>query len=89
MSSEFRREVADKAERMERARLRGQRFWSGLALMGSVGWVVALPMVAGIFLGFHLDKRFGGGLSFTLGLLVLGLASGLYSAWRFFLRELM
>jgi len=83
----FRRQVTDKARRLERGRARRTRVWAGLGLVGSVGWIVALPMVGGAFAGRWIDRRMGTGLSFTLGLVLVGLACGAYSVWRYFLRE--
>lgn len=86
-SNSFHKHVVDKAARMQRARSGGQRFWAGLALVGSVGWMVALPMVGGVMLGRWLDERLGTNLSFTLGFLAVGLAAGAYSVWRLYLRD--
>jgi len=84
----FREYVFRKAERMQRARSGGQRFWAGLALVGSVGWMIVLPMVVGVMSGRWLDERLGTNLSFTLGLLLLGLVVGAYSVWRLLLRDM-
>lgn len=66
---------------------RGQRsgsreFWSHLALMGSVGWPVALLAVGGALLGRAMDLRWKTGLQFTLLFLLLGVALGCAVAWR-------
>ena len=82
------RHVFRKVERMQKSRSGTGRFWAGLALVGSVGWMVALPMVGGAFLGRWLDLQLGTNLSFTLGLLLLGLAVGAYTVWRLFVRNL-
>lgn len=53
-----------------------------LALFGQLGLTVSLPLVGGALLGQYLDERWGTrGLVFV-GLTLLGLASGLYAAWR-------
>lgn len=89
MNKDFQGRVARQAQRMRRARRGGQRWWSALALVGSVGWIVVLPTVLGAWGGRWLDNRLDSGLTFTLGLLVLGLASGVYTTWWFVLRELL
>ena len=84
----FREFVFRKAERMHRARSGGQRFWAGMALVGSVGWMIVLPMVCGVMGGKWLDERLGTNLSFTLGFLLLGLVVGAYSVWRLLWRDM-
>lgn len=79
-------EMRRQAERAERAR--HLTFWQGLGLVGSVGWMVALPAVGGALLGRWLDKQFASGVFWTLSLLVIGIAVGSASAWRQVKREL-
>jgi len=61
----------------------GERsFWSGVAMLGLVGWMVVIPTLIGIYIGRWLDERLGWGLFWTLTLMMLGLAAGCYNAWR-------
>lgn len=53
-----------------------------LAQIGILGWIIVLPMLAGIILGRWLDLRFGTGLLWTAPLLILGLILGGWFAWR-------
>jgi len=53
-----------------------------LALIGVLGWAIVTPTVIGVFVGRWLDRQFGSGLFWTLGLLVLGLALGCRLAWK-------
>ena len=72
-----RRERRDLWERM------GERsIGQNLAMIGSLGWVIVAPILAGIFLGRWLDRIFDSGLFWTLGLLVLGVAIGAVLAWK-------
>jgi ATP synthase protein I len=82
----FVQEVRRQAERRCRQRTLG--FWQGLGLVGAVGWMVALPAVAGALGGRWLDRHYGSGIFWTLGLLVAGVALGTLSAWRHVAREL-
>jgi ATP synthase protein I len=70
---------------------RGRRasFWQGLANVGAIGWLVALPAIAGAFAGRWLDQRFASGVFWTLSLLLLGLAIGCAGAWRHVRKELL
>ncbi len=81
-------EVDRKAQRKLRARRRADRgVWFGLGMYGLVGWSVAVPTVAGAALGLWLDARDGGGVSWTLTLMVVGLALGCLNAWYWVRRE--
>lgn len=82
----FVRELERQAQRIARGRRTG--FWHGLATVGAVGWMVALPTVAGALVGRWLDERFASGILWTLGLLVLGVSLGSLSAWRYVRKEL-
>jgi ATP synthase protein I len=61
--------------------------WSGLGMMGIVGWSVAVPTLLGAALGLWLDRRFPGSRSWTLALLVAGLAIGCLLAWHWVAAE--
>jgi ATP synthase protein I len=81
--SAFVKQVASKAARKLRAqRERDQSIWSGLGMLGAVGWSVAVPTIAGAMLGRWWDRRHPGGHSWTLVLLVAGLVIGCANAWR-------
>lgn len=53
-----------------------------LALIGALGWTIVMPPLIGIFAGRWLDRQFGSGLTWTLGLLMVGLALGCWLAWQ-------
>ncbi|MCK5244350.1 MAG: AtpZ/AtpI family protein [Desulfobacteria bacterium] len=57
-------------------------FWSGIAKLGIIGWLVILPTMLGAFSGRFLDRRFDKGIFWTLTLIMAGLAIGCYNAWR-------
>lgn len=74
-------------------RLRGERYrrWRHegepsvarrLAQIGVLGWIIVGPMLISIFVGRWLDKTFNSGLFCTAPLLMLGLALGCWSAWK-------
>ncbi len=80
--------VGRRAARKERARARGRPpAWFGLGMFGLVGWSVAIPTVAGVALGVWLDHRFPGRASWTLTLLVIGVAVGCVNAWYWVKQE--
>ena len=61
--------------------------WSGLGMMGLIGWSVAIPTILGAALGLWLDGRYPGGRSWTLALLMIGLAIGCSNAWHWVAKE--
>ncbi|MEI2781044.1 MAG: AtpZ/AtpI family protein [Candidatus Competibacter sp.] len=76
-------QVARKADRKLRARAAGPPgLWFGLGLVGMIGWSVALPAVLGALLGIWLDHAHPGRFSWTLSLLLAGLALGCIAAWQ-------
>lgn len=84
----FAGQVGAKAARKLKARRNStQGVWFGLGMMGLIGWSVAIPTLLGAALGLWLDRRFPGGRSWTLALLVGGLAIGCLNAWFWVSKE--
>ncbi len=68
--------------RLERREPSAESFWRSLSVLGTVGWSIALPAVAGAWLGHWLDLKLDTGVRFTLMLLVAGVMLGSVIAWR-------
>jgi len=80
--------VGHRANRKQKARARGQRSaWFGLGMFGLVGWSVAIPALTGIALGIWADRRWPGNPSWTLTLLIIGVALGCLNAWYWIKQE--
>ncbi len=84
----FNRQVGAKAAR----KLKAQRHstpgvWSGLGMMGLIGWSVVVPTLLGAALGIWLDEHHPGQHSWTLALLIAGLAIGCLNAWLWVAKE--
>ena len=58
-----------------------------LALVGQIGFVVVIPIVAGVFAGLYLFRRFGSALLFV-ACIVLGVVGGLLAAYRLLAKEI-
>lgn len=76
----------------ERRKLETQRrvthsVWSGLGMMGLVGWSVVVPTLLGAAVGIWLDKRYPRVHSWTLMLLIIGLTIGCLNAWHWVAKE--
>ena len=66
------RKLKARREKSEAARI----VWSGLGIMGLIGWSVVIPTLLGAGLGVWLDRRYPMSHSWTLTLLFLGLIGG-------------
>jgi len=75
------REVGGAQERIARGRARKNENWRSIAILGIVGWSVTIPTLLGIVAGVWMDRRWPGSVSWTLTLLVAGLALGCVTAW--------
>ncbi len=84
----FAGQVGAKAARKLKARRHATPgVWFGLGMMGLIGWSVVVPTLAGAALGLWLDTRHPGTHSWTLALLVAGLAIGCWNAWQWVAKE--
>ena len=83
----FIREVGAQEDRKLQARRRPAHVWSGLGMLGLIGWSVCLPTLLGTWLGLWLDKRHPGVHTWTLALLVAGLCLGCANAWHWVTKE--
>ena len=90
------KEQPERLDEAVRLRLRRRERWQregersiaqNLALIGTLGWTIVTPILIGIFAGRWLDRTFGSGIFWTLGLLVAGLALGCSLAWKRMHRE--
>ena len=84
----FSQQVRTKAARKVKAqRQRTRVVWSGLGMMGLIGWSVVIPTLLGAAAGVWLDDRYPGGRSWTLALMAAGLVLGCFNAWHWVAKE--
>ena len=79
--------IGTKAERKLKAKRHDSGLWFGLGMMGIVGWSIAIPTLLGAALGLWLDKHVSDQRSWTLALLLAGLAIGCFTAWAWLNKE--
>lgn len=80
--------VKVRRERRERWLREGERpIGANLAMIGTLGWLIVVPTLIGMFLGRWLDRRLGMDIFWTTSLLFLGVCVGCYLAWRRMHRE--
>ncbi len=70
---------------MKREDEEDNKLWRILGLASSLGWMVALPIIAGVLLGRYLDDKAGYQeykYIWTLSLMVVGIFIGVYNLYR-------
>jgi len=77
-----RRSLERDVGRLKRRERSAESFWRSLSVLGTVGWSITLPALAGVWLGRRLDMSFDTGVRFTLMLMVAGVMLGSAVAWR-------
>lgn len=71
------------ARRRARARLRrGKSLWAQATAVGTLGWLIAVPIAAGAILGHLLDRRLGSGITWSMAFMFLGVLVGGYALWK-------
>ena len=83
----FQRQISTKSDRKVKARKEGNSIWFGLGMFGMVGWSVAIPALLGVGLGVWIDTHIQSKYSWTLMLLVIGVALGCLNAWYWIGKE--
>jgi ATP synthase protein I len=82
------RSIRLRRSRRNRSEREGEpSFGRQLAQVGVLGWVIVLPTLIGVFLGRWIDRSFGTGVFWTGPLLLIGLAVGCHTAWRWVHRQ--
>lgn len=82
------RTIAGQEARRERARREPRSsLWRHVARVGTLGWMIVLPIVAGAGLGRLVDRRLESGVTWTLAGIVVGVAVAGYSLWKMLAEE--
>lgn len=87
-SNSFSKQVSEKENRKLKA-LKDDKesVWTGLGVFGIVGWSIVVPVISGALLGKWLDGKYPESFSWTLTLMVSGLALGCIVAWNWVNKE--
>ena len=81
-------DIRRSAERMKRARnAPGASPLRGLGTFGMIGWSIAVPTVAGAFLGLWLNRVLPQDFSWPIALILGGAAVGGMIAWNWVAKE--
>ncbi|HZK16692.1 MAG: AtpZ/AtpI family protein [Anaerolineaceae bacterium] len=80
---------SDDQESTEGISIRRRKLFSSRDMRASaIGWEIAIPIVAGPFFGFVLDRRLDSGVQWTMILLGVGLISAVASVLKYLNYEL-
>lgn len=79
----FREEIESSVKKYKTSKKKRKEFWTYISRITVVGWLFVIPVVAGAYLGRYLDRRYGSNVSWTITLIIIGVAVGIYNAWRF------
>jgi ATP synthase protein I len=82
----FSEEIEKSTKELMKAR-KEKTFWHYASIIGVGGWLFVIPIIAGAYLGRYLDKRFVGGISWTITFIIIGIAAGIYNFWFFYMRR--
>lgn len=77
--------IRQRAERMQKSRDENEPKYSslsGLSVFGVIGWSIAIPTVAGAFLGMWLNRVAPQDFSWPIALILGGVVLGGIGAWR-------
>ncbi len=75
------RQVGERQAQIERARSGKRTILRSIAILGVVGWSITVPTVLGVVAGVWVDRHWPSRFSWTLMLLMTGLAIGCVNAW--------
>ena len=60
----------------------GSKSWQAVSYLGTLGWNLIIPIIAGTFIGRFLDQKFNQGHFWTLSLLTLGVMITFYNLFK-------
>ncbi|MCB9076020.1 MAG: AtpZ/AtpI family protein [Anaerolineaceae bacterium] len=78
---------ANEVRKVKARREKKYNIWFGLGMIGVIGWTVVIPSLVGVALGMWIDTTWPGSMSWTLTLLLIGLALGCLNAWHWVSQE--
>ncbi|MCK9196030.1 MAG: AtpZ/AtpI family protein [Syntrophales bacterium] len=81
-AEDFTKKVSAKEARKIKGKFqKDEGIWFGLGVVGIVGWSVVIPTLIGTAIGLWIDGAWPSRFSWTLMLLILGVALGCLNAW--------
>ncbi|EDX82950.1 F0F1-ATPase subunit, putative [Synechococcus sp. PCC 7335] len=84
---DFLKKISRKSQRKLKAQRSRSQAWIGMRMFGLVGWAVSIPTLIGIALGVWIDRQVQSQYSWTLMLLIVGIALGCFNGWYWIEKE--
>ncbi len=78
---DFLASVNKESRRIEASRDDRKGLWHYVVTATSIGWVLVLPALGGVYLGRWLDRLSGKSGFWTLSLMLVGLVAGIFWVW--------
>ncbi|MGZ8095935.1 MAG: AtpZ/AtpI family protein [Methylosarcina sp.] len=79
----LKKKIEDQVVRMKKAEHDRSTLFAQTVYIGTLGLVMVLPVVAGVYLGHWLDgMREGYSMRWTLSLLLLGIVIGIFNVYH-------
>lgn len=78
---------AKEQQKLKARKKKGNSIWIGLGMIGTVGWMVAIPTLAGTLLGVWIQSLMQGRFPWVLVFMLGGLFMGLVTAGIWVMRE--
>jgi len=72
---------AKEARKIKGKSQKDEGIWFGLGVFGIVGWSVVIPTLIGTAVGIWIDGAWPSRFSWTLMLMIMGVALGCLNAW--------
>lgn len=72
---------AKEARKIKGKSQKDEGIWFGLGVFGIVGWSVVIPTLIGTAIGIWIDGAWPSRFSWTLMLMIMGVALGCLNAW--------
>jgi len=67
---------------------RARGVWFGLGAILTIGWMIVIPPVVGALVGHWIDTKWPTPVSWTMILILVGLAAGCYNVWAWLERHM-
>ncbi len=79
----FSEEIESSVKNYKTSKKKRKDFWKYVSRVSIIGWLFVIPVVAGAYLGRYLDARYASNTSWTITLIIIGVAIGIYNVWHF------